>query len=128
MLIKKAFIMALLFMIAVANPQITTAKLIFSNTLGSQANIEHSQVGLNGTFVGGTFVPGRTAGTTAYHSTGGTQYITFPYQVIPGFQGSIEFWGKIETNSDSLPWDGYGAGYWLEIKWQQWNGGRGTMQ
>jgi hypothetical protein len=114
--IKNLFMTTILTLMIGATPsQIEAGKLILSNTLGSQADIEHSQVGLDGTFFGGTFVPGRVAGTTAYHSTGGTQYITFPKEVIPFPRGKIEFWGKIQTNSDSLPWDGYGGGYWLEI-------------
>lgn len=78
--------------------------LVLSNTLGSQFDIEHSTVGPNGTFAGGSFGPGRTLGTTAYYATSSQiSLVQFPAQVIPFRAGSISFWAKLINYPSSIP-------------------------
>lgn len=100
-------------MFAIFSAQTPAASVILSNTLGSQYEIEHSQIGLNGSFSSGIFVPGRTPGSTAYHSDGGAG-LSFPKEIIPSPQGSIEFWGKMDTDTDQVAVGGQ-SGYWFMI-------------
>ncbi|KAA3611837.1 MAG: hypothetical protein DWQ01_07060 [Planctomycetota bacterium] len=86
--------------------------LVLWNTLGSQAEVENSIVGLNGSFAGGSFVPGVSGNAfRADHSQ--NLSVTFPYQVIPTGAGTIEFWAKLEGMPTDIPWGN--NPYFIEI-------------
>ncbi|HQP34988.1 MAG TPA: hypothetical protein PLI95_07410 [Polyangiaceae bacterium] len=75
-------------------PTATCKRPLLWNTLGSQAEIEHSVVGPHGTFKQGSFVAGQFGGAVeaTYLQAGA---VAFPYDVLPGKAGTIELWVKL---------------------------------
>lgn len=75
-------------------PSGTCKRPLLWNTLGSQAEVEHSVIGPNGTFKQGTFVAGQFGGAVeaSYLQAGA---VAFPYHVLPGKAGTIELWVKL---------------------------------
>jgi hypothetical protein len=103
--------------------------LVLWNKLGSQAEIENSQVGLDGTFGGGGFVEGMFGNAySANHDQ--DLLVTFPKEVVPIDAGTIEFWAKLTGFPDHMEWwrkpyfvcigDGYS---WFEIGFNGNDGG-----
>lgn len=99
----------------------TPAGLVLWNKLGSQAEIEDSEVGLDGTFNGGSFVEGRF-GTAYMANYAQDKLVHFPKEVIPIDAGTIEFWAKLTGFPSNVSaggwghkpyfitiWDGYSA-------------------
>lgn len=81
--------------------------LVLWNKLGAQAEIENSEVGLDGTFLGGSFVEGMFG--NAFSVTGYVHHdntlVRFPKEVIPTDAGAIEVWAKLAGFPSSV---GYG--------------------
>ena len=77
--------------------------LVLWNKLGSQTEIENSEVGLDGTFSGGGFVGGMFGNA---YSADHTQdlLVTFPKEVIPIDAGTIEFWAKLTGFPSCMEW------------------------
>jgi hypothetical protein len=76
-------------------------ELVLWNKLGSQTEVENSEVGLNGTFGGGSFVEGYFG--NAYIADYTQDFlVNFPKEVIPIDAGTIEFWGKLIGFPDSM--------------------------
>ena len=76
------------------------------NKLGSQTEIEQSEAGPNGTFLGGSFSPGMFGnGFTADYTQ--DNLVTFPAEVINLDAGTIEFWAKLTDYPTDLPWGRY---------------------
>ena len=68
--------------------------LVLWNRLGSQTEVENSDVGLNGTFKGGGFVQG-VFGNAYIADYTQNNLVTFPKEVIPIDAGTIEFWARL---------------------------------
>jgi hypothetical protein len=86
-----------LLVISLAGPAYTQAYpegLVFWNKLGSQTEIENSEVGLDGTFGGGGFVTGMFGNAFSADYTQDS-LVRFPKEVIPTYAGCIEFWAKL---------------------------------
>ncbi|MCB0062366.1 MAG: thrombospondin type 3 repeat-containing protein, partial [Caldilineaceae bacterium] len=81
----------------------TPTGLVLWNRLGSQREIETSEVGLNGTFLGGRFVPGMfgNAYSVNYNEN---ELLRFPKEVIPIEEGTIEFWARLTDIPVQLRW------------------------
>lgn len=84
----------------------TSSNLVLWNKLGSQSEIQNSQVGLGGTFSAGSFVPGKfgNAYSVNYKQNIGNKTVTFPKEVIPIDTGTIEFWAKITGFPSNIEW------------------------
>ena len=78
-------------------------ELVLWNKLGSQTEIENSEVGLDGTFSGGGFVGGMFGNA---YSADHTQdlLVSFPKEVIPIDAGTIEFWAKLTGFPYYMEW------------------------
>ncbi len=68
--------------------------LVLWNKLGSQTEVENSEVGLDGVFSGGSFVEGMCGDAYSADYTEDL-LVTFPKEVIPTYAGTIEFWAKL---------------------------------
>lgn len=81
-------------------------EVVLWNTLDSQAEVENSRIGLDGTFGGGTFVPGMSpAFGSAYRVDGSVvnPLVTFPKEALPVDAGTIEFWARLTNPPVSIP-------------------------
>jgi hypothetical protein len=86
--------------------------VVLWNTLGSVDEIENSEVGLDGTFEGGGFLQGPApAFGAAYFNAAVTldPQVTFPREVIPAQEGTVEFWGRLVGLPDAIPPAGAGG-------------------
>lgn len=95
---------------ATAQPQ--SGVLTLWNTLGSQTEIENSEAGPNGTFLGGSFSPGMFGnGFTADYTQ--DNLVTFPAEVIHLDAGAIEFWARLTGYPTQLPWGRNPSFLWI---------------
>jgi hypothetical protein len=77
--------------------------LVLWNKLGSQTEVENSEIGLDGTFSGGGFGPGKFGNAYVVDVTG-SPLVTFPGGVVPPYRGVIEFWAKLIDLPSAIPW------------------------
>ncbi|RPJ23322.1 MAG: hypothetical protein EHM35_17380, partial [Planctomycetaceae bacterium] len=77
--------------------------VVLWNRLGSQTEVENSEVGLDGTFHGGGFVDGVFGGAFTADYTQ-DNLVTFPKEVVPIYEGTIEFWARLHDYPDVLQW------------------------
>ena len=77
--------------------------LVLCNRLGSVQEIENSEVGLDGTIIGGGFGPGMFGGAYRADFTQDLE-ASFPKEVIPIDAGTIEFWGRLEGFTTNIYW------------------------
>lgn len=89
----------------------TLTGLTFWNRLGDAGEVAASEIGPDGTLVGGTFVQGVFGGAWRATSTDATQDsdaevpirgISFPSSVINAASGTIEFWARLEGFSGGM--------------------------
>lgn len=89
------------------------AGLVLWNKLGSQAEVENSPFGPDGTFNGGGFVPGYFGG--AYSADYTQDYlVSFPKEAVPYDAGCIEFWARLSGYPASISGGGHRP-YFLSI-------------
>ena len=77
--------------------------LVLWNRLGSQTEIENSEIGLDGTITGGGFGTGMFGGAYRADFTQDLQ-ASFPKEVVPFDAGTIEFCGRIEGFTTNMYW------------------------
>jgi hypothetical protein len=88
---------------SIAVSTITLSGLVLYNTLGSPDEITHSNVGLNGTYGGGSFIPG-TVGNAFVADQSQDSLTYFPKEVIPVTAGTIEFDAKLIGFPADMGW------------------------
>ena len=78
-----------------------TAGLVLWNKLGSQQEVENSEIGPPGTLTGGGFTSGFFGGA---YVAGPTEdfLLTFPADIAPTARGAVEFWSKLTNPPVSL--------------------------
>ena len=86
--------------------------LILWNKMGSQYEVEHSEVGENGTWSGGSFGTGRF-GQCYEAGPSEDALVTFPGSVVPTNRGCIEFWAKLANFPSSIGVGAYPGFVWL---------------
>ena len=85
-----------------ASAQARSGDLVLWNRLGSQSEIENSEIGLDGTYGGGDFVEG-VFGQAYQVDYDDTDYlVTFPKEVVTPFAGCIEFWARIQDLPEQI--------------------------
>jgi VCBS repeat-containing protein len=84
-------------------PKLGGATPVLWNRLGSREEVLNSEIGLDGTFIGGGFTQGvfGDAYTANYTQN---NLVTFPYQVVPYQEGTLEFWAKLTAPPVTVPW------------------------
>lgn len=108
--------------------------LVLWNGLGSQAEIEDSFVGLDGSYLGGQFTSGKVGGAYIVNYNE-NELVRFPYQVVPTEEGTIEFWAKLTNVPAVLRWgenpslikivDSAGTGFGVHLNGNDGAGGGG---
>ncbi|MBK8049288.1 MAG: hypothetical protein IPK16_20530 [Anaerolineales bacterium] len=83
-------------------PDTSPPGLVLWNKLGSQYAIEHSEVGPNGTFGGGAFIPGKFeyAYLARYDQPG---LVTFPKAAVPIERGTSAVWVNLFDTPETIP-------------------------
>ncbi len=92
--------------VAGSGPAAAQGNLVLWNKLGSQAEIENSEAGLDGAFAGGGFTQGMFGDAYITDHTVKSPLVTFPKEVIPVEEGTIELWGKLTNPPFALAWGG----------------------
>lgn len=97
---------SMLLLLGFGASQPARGEVVLCNTLGSQAEVENSAIGLDGTFNGGGFTPGMSAAFGDAYTVDGSvanPLVTFPKEVLPVDAGTIEFWAKLTNPPTSIP-------------------------
>ena len=82
--------------------QSCTGDLVLWNRLGSQAQIQNSEIGLDGTYGGGDFVDGVFGQAYQVDYDDPDYMVTFPREAITPFAGCIEFWARIRDLPEQI--------------------------
>ncbi len=78
-------------------------KIVLWNTLDSKYDVEHSKIGPDGIFYGGSFIKGKY-GNAFKGDYVNDSLIVFPSDPINPQEGCIEFWAKLTGVKDVIPW------------------------
>ena len=83
------------------------------NRLGSQTEVENSEVGPDGSYLGGGFTEG-VFGDAFIANYNEDNKVRFPKEVIFESAGTIEFWAKLTGFPSGLGWNGGGKA-WVRL-------------
>ncbi len=88
---------------------VPTNGLLLWNRLGSADQIANSEVGSNGTYTAGAFVPG-PFGNALELNMQQRFGCTFPIPPLKTARGCLEFWARLSDFPAQMPWDGCNPG------------------
>lgn len=100
LIITVAFSLSVVFSLP-ANLRAQSGRVVLWNKLGSVDEIENSEIGVGGTVAGGGFTTG-LFGNAYLADFDEDNLVTFPKDVIPVYEGTIEFWAKLSGFPDTL--------------------------